>query len=66
MLYLTIIETMAQLQLNCEVSYNDQRFNSRTTKLREGQEIFTPQRPDRLWGPSRLLSSGNPPFFPWG
>jgi hypothetical protein len=32
-----------------------------------GSEIFfSPYRPDRLWGPSNLLSNGYWRFFPWG
>jgi hypothetical protein len=32
-----------------------------------GWEFFSsPPRPDRLWGPSSLLSNGYQGFFPWG
>jgi hypothetical protein len=31
-----------------------------------GQLFFTSQSPDRLWGPSSLLSNEYAKFFPWG
>jgi hypothetical protein len=51
--------------LEQEVNLNNTK-NCSSCSIPDGGKRYSPQRPDRLWGPPILLYNGYQGLFPWG